>query len=157
MLEAIGGQLGGRLLTLFLSPANRVMRAVVRAGGKVHVQSDPELLVKLLDVPGVLNLLLPVLNRRLTGANTLDGVALCMEQGGLVMDQDGVRLVEALEIEAVEWKVSLPDMGWARAILGTDRLGDRVRGGGEVDRDVLELFDALFPERAPYFWLADSL
>ncbi|MCZ6635452.1 MAG: GNAT family N-acetyltransferase, partial [bacterium] len=157
MLEAMGGELGDGPLTLFLPPDNRVMQAVVRAGGKVNVQSDPELLVKLLDIPGVLNLLQPVLNRRLTGVNTLNGVALYMEQGGLVMDQDGVRLAKALEIESVEWKVSLPDMGWARAILGTDRLGDRVRDGGEVDRDVLELFDALFPEQTPYFWLADSL
>ena len=65
-------------------------------------------------------------------------------------------LAKPVAEEAADWRVTLPEIGLVRAILGTDALAERI-ASQDVESDLLELINAVFPARSPYFWLSDSL
>ena len=155
-------QRGCRRLSLHLPETNRLMRTAVSQGATLRCEPDPTLLVKLLDIPALLARLRPVLMRRFqaSGVRNWRGcVAVRTETGGFVLACRAgaldLAIADAAAMAKAEWQIFLPEIGLARALLGTDRLSERI--GQRADKRVLALLDALFPPGCPFFWLADSL
>ncbi len=160
LLEAVcgfAGRSGYRRLSFHLPPANRLVQA---AGCRLETGPDPELLVKLLDAPALLTRLCPLLGDRLKASDLWawkGRVAIRTEQDECVLVCEQGELKAQAAGEAAEVRVRLPEIGLARALLGTDRLAERMEGRSGADAEIVALMDALFPRRSPFFWLADSL
>lgn len=149
---------------LDLPPGNRTMRAAVGHGLPYDAGIDPGLLVKLLDIPKAISGLTPLLEARLEKlkAPVREGpVAICVGRACLLVSaRQGRPTVEVGGEEQASrgvWRIALPEIGLARAFLGTDSLAQRLRKRGDVAPWLADLVDVLFPEQNPFFWLADSL
>ncbi len=149
---------------LDLPPGNRTMREAVGYGLPCVAATDPGLLLKLLDIPKAISGLTPLLESRLEGLEAPtreEPVAICVEGTCLLVSaKHGRPTVEVggeKQASRGVWRISLPEIGLARAVLGTDSLAQRIRKREDVDPWLADLVDALFPEQNPFFWLADSL
>lgn len=160
LLEAVCGfarRSGHRRLFFHLPPTNRLMQA---ARCPLETGPDPELLVKLLDAPALLTRLCPLLGDRLrsSGLSAWEGrVAIRTEQDECLLVCEQGELKVQVAGEGAEVRISLPEIGLVRAVLGTDSLAERIEGQSGGDAELVDLMDALFPARNPFFWLADSL
>ena len=155
-------QRGCRRLSLHLPETNRLMRTAISQGAAFRCEPDPTRLVKLLDAPALLAYLRPVLMRRFQASDVRHWrgcVAVRTETGGFVLAcREGaldLTIADGTAMAKTEWQIFLPEIGLARALLGTDRLSERI--GQRADKRVLALLDALFPPGCPFFWLADAL
>jgi predicted N-acetyltransferase YhbS len=148
-------------IALHLPPNSEVTRAAVVRGGDQECEVDPQLLGKVLDPPGMLERLLTVFSHRLSTTRMagwkgqldfrIDDLAIAMAFSG-----EGVGL-PAGGVGRGRWEISLPGIALTRALLGTDRFVDRAEAQIGDDGELRLLLDTLFPQKAPYFWLADSL
>lgn len=130
-------------MAFHLPPDNRLAQTGTARKAVWTVGEDAELLVKVLDVQGLMQAMKAVLAHRIEQAQWKGTLELrvgevCMNVG---QKREG-------------WRLSLSEMGFARAILGLGRLATYVKTG---DGELTNGLNALFPERHPFFWLADSL
>ena len=162
LLDAVRCQadaLGCTGVKLFLAPNAHLIRTAERLGAQVDVRENGEQLARLLDIRRVLMRLAPVLSRRVravdwTGTLGLRIGGTCLK---LEIDRSGVAIREANErtVQLADWIVTLPEIALTRALLGTDRLSERV--GDQGDASLCAVLDALFPMQMPFFNLGDAL
>ena len=153
-LHDLAASLGCRWLDLVVPRDCCLVEAASRSGGQVEVGVDSGLLTKVLAPASLLKDLTPVLTRRLA-ASTLLG-----REASIAFDVEGdvtrvwiegaaVRVSTGSGGEPGEWRISLPGIGLARAVLGTEGLAvlaERHLAGSEPLRGML---DVLFPAVAP--------
>jgi hypothetical protein len=130
-----------------LPPHNRLMQAAAKQGATLEVWQDNELQVKVLDVVGVMARCRDLLRHRTQNASLSGSLKIQVGTEGFVLNFGASR--------SAGWEISLPEIGFARAIMGTDCLSDRLGENGHSDMH--QMLNVLFPELGPFFWLADSL
>ncbi|MDA0747303.1 MAG: GNAT family N-acetyltransferase [bacterium] len=160
LLEAIrsfAGEAGYRRVAFRLPANNQLMQAIAATGTLLQRADDPELLVRVPRAQMMMQKVLPVLSARMVASGLSGCVAFRVESEEFVLDctEGEVKLYPGLGEDRAVWCITLPGIALARAILGTDRLSQRM--GAQADAPLLALLDALFPARHPFFWLADSL
>ena len=141
--------LGCSQIAFHLPSNNDLMLAAIDHGASYKVWEENELQIKLIDIPGILSHCQDLFARRAQAA-AFDGV-LKMRVG----EQSFVLDFGATDDQSPRYEVYLPEIGLARALLGTDCLSDRL--GMQSARMPGSLLDALFSQKDPYFWLADTL
>ena len=161
--SAFAGRSGYERLSLHLPPPNRLMQAAAARGASMQAALAPDLLAKVLNVPALMRCFSPLLSSRF-GASELSRWQGCVafrvgETRFLLACREGkleVRTGGGAGAVEADWGITLPEIGLARALLGTDSLAERAGRQSGADAHLTALLDALFPARHPTFWLADS-
>lgn len=138
---------GVRDVVCYLPPHNRLMQAAVRQGATHKVWEGNELQVKVLDVVGVMARCRNLFRQRVQNASLSGSLKIRVGSESFVFNFGASR--------SAGCEIALSGIGFARAIMGTDCLSDRLGENGHLD--TRQMLDALFPDQGPFFWLADSL
>ena len=152
---------GYKRVAFHLPPDHSLAHAALKRGGKQECGVDPTLLGKVLDAAGMLEHVFSTVPRRESAAKIgeftghlelkVDG-----EPVSFVFN-NGIPVISGAGGGPGSWTVSMPGIALTRALLGTDRFTDRARAQIGRDEELRIILDALFPQKTPYFWLADSL
>lgn len=152
---------GCRQLALSLPATHPLTCKAEGLGASVDRGVDPRLMARVLDVARLMRGLVPCLSRRLaaspcagwSGTIGLEVDAypfrLCVSEGRVTFDTG----------EAPEgcWRVVLPGIGLARAVLGTEGLEGLAATRLRDEPELRKILGALFPKLDPHFWMADML
>ncbi|MDP6037671.1 MAG: N-acetyltransferase, partial [Candidatus Latescibacteria bacterium] len=135
---------GFQEVVCYLPPRNRLMQAVVNGGATLEVWEENELQIKVLDVGGVMARCRDLLRRRAQNASLHGSLKLQVGSEGFVFHFGAFRPGEDI------CEIFLPEIGFARAIMGTDCLSDRLGENGHSD--MRQMLNVLFPQLGPFFW-----
>ena len=152
-LHNFSHQHGCKKMVLHLPPDNRLMQAVVSDGTRMTVEEDAELLVKVLNIPKMMQQMQGVLTQRMYQARWIGVVELRVGDHLFGFANDGQQVTFGQPL-AQGWRVVLPERIWVKGVMGVVSMADYLL---DKERDLAQVLDVLFPVRQPFFWLADSL
>ena len=128
-------------------------------GAEFEETLDPELLIKIIDAPELMNRLAHVFTERVRGS------ALYGESANLIIvtERDRIELrirpggVSTGKLhEECDWRVTLPEIGLVQMVFGTRDYASLIGGEPDADSKLREWISVLFPLQHPFVYLGDT-
>ena len=164
---------GANCIELALPSDGALARWALGHQACIHETLDPEVLIKVLDLPGLLGRLAPVFARRvsespLRAASTHLLLETEKDRVDLRVSPEGVSFSEARTHEApdgpgdpavssVEWRVTLPEIALTQMLFGARDYATVFQTRPGAEAGLIDWISVLFPVQKPHICLGDTL